>query len=72
MTTATQRTPGRDLAAGDTILILGRRERIIGFRPYTGPLQCLTERNARIAVLDVLEGGITVCDTDVFDRVVCG
>lgn len=68
----TQRVHGRDLVPGDTIIIMGRRERITGFRPYTGPLECLTGRNARIASLDVLSTGITICESDVFDRVIIG
>jgi hypothetical protein len=66
MTSATT-IRGSELKVGDVINTWAGKKRIVGLRPYTGPLAYLWPEGARIASFDI-GSGMTVANGDLLDK----
>ena len=55
MTTTTQ-TLGKDIRLGDALVTWAGKKRVVGLKPYTGPLAHLWPKGAVIAEFDIGSG----------------
>lgn len=62
---------GSNLKAGDTIEVWWspKRDLITALRPYKGPLEHLFPAGARIAEFAILKSGMTIDNSDFYDRI---
>lgn len=70
----TETVRGSELRVGNTIEVwwAPRRDTIVEFRPYRGPLEHLFPAGARIAIFALLKTGMTIDNGDVYERVAKG
>jgi hypothetical protein len=64
----TTRTFGKDIRVGDVIVTWAGKKRVVGLKPYTGPLAYLWPEGAQLADFDI-GSGMTIAGNDLLDVV---